>query len=90
MTLEQFTARGNRRQAQNDEPGDDLTAAEVERLALSLGAVLKHTMTREREGGCGPMATVRVVCSCGWRGPLRFEYQDDLCAGLAADERAHA
>jgi hypothetical protein len=39
--------------------------------------------------GFGPSGKARIRCSCGWSGPERFEWQDDMYAGLAADKAGH-
>lgn len=47
-----------------------------------------HHISRESTG-TGLSDSTRAVCVCGWKGPLRYQYQDDMCAGLVADGRAH-
>lgn len=39
--------------------------------------------------GHGPSSSARMRCTCGWIGPDRFEWQDDMCRLLEDDKTRH-
>ena len=47
-----------------------------------------HDMTRTTTG-CGMGDFAQVVCSCGWKGPQRYGYEDYQYTSLRDDERGH-
>lgn len=47
-----------------------------------------HVVAPDRTG-TGITDSARMRCTCGWAGPQRFEWQDDMSLGLAADKAAH-
>jgi hypothetical protein len=82
-------ARGALLAAENDEDEPRTFRDLNERInAEVVRPILRHSITRDRTG-TGLSDSVRVKCSCGWAGPERFEFQDDMSAGLRADEAAH-
>ncbi len=76
-------ARGVLLAADNDEP--DLTPADVDQEVKAMEA---HTMKRE-SNGAGVADWTRVVCSCGFAAPKRFEFESGMYSMLRADEEAH-
>ena len=82
-------ARGALLAARNDEPEPrTFPQIEAEANAEARAILLAHKITRTSTG-TGLSDSARVECSCGWQGPVRHQWQDDMSSGLRADESAH-
>jgi hypothetical protein len=71
---------------------DDLTPeevdAEVRRMEMPRFESNVHFLAPQSNGH-GPSSSSRMRCCCGWIGPERFEWQDDLCSLLSGDKARH-
>jgi hypothetical protein len=68
--------------------GRQAMAGTFSSIVASISARIEHRITRKVRG-FDLSGSTRLVCSCGWIGPERYEWEEDKHQRLQADERGH-